>query len=74
MDYYQKAIVRIVPMRELVKDVISDAKAKNYVLALQTQKDVEVMRTLGQPDTATLHCVMVDQYCHIVGDPFLVFV
>ena len=61
-------------MRELVKEVISDAKAKNHVLALQTQKDVEVIRTLSQPDTAILHCVMVDQYCHIVGDPFLLFV
>lgn len=41
MNHYQRAIVRIVHMRELVKEVISDAKAKNYVLAVQPQKDVD---------------------------------
>jgi len=41
MDHYQRAIVRIVLMRELVKEVIADAKAKNYVLAVQPQKNVD---------------------------------
>ena len=41
MNQYQRAIVRIVYFKELVKDVISEAKAKNYVLAVQPQKDAE---------------------------------
>lgn len=74
MDHYQRAIVRIVYIKELVKDVIADAKAKNYVLAVQPQKDVDVILTLGDQNVCILFCVLVDQYCHILGDPFLVFV
>jgi hypothetical protein len=74
MDHYQRAIVRIVLMRELVKEVIADAKAKNYVLAVQPQKDVDIINTLADQNVCTLFCVLVNQYSHNIGEPFLVFV
>lgn len=74
MDHYQRAIVRIVSIRELVKEVIADAKAKNYVIAVQPQKDVDVINTLADQNVCILFCVLVNQYSHIIGDPFLVFV
>ena len=66
--------MRTLNYRDLVKDVISDAKAKNYVLAVQPQKHVDGIVTLSDPNVCILFCVLVNQYSNILGDPFLVFV
>jgi hypothetical protein len=42
MDKNQKAIVRLIQMKELVKDVLSDAKAKSFNIAVQDRKSTRL--------------------------------
>ena len=74
MNNNQRAIVRLVSMKEYVKDVLSEAKAKSFVIAVQALPQVDTFVTLNQPDTCILYCTMVNQYTYQVGEPFLLFV
>ena len=58
-------------MREHVKDVINQ---RDYVLAVQRQDNIDVFATMSDPNICILYCIMVNQYTHIVGNPFLIFI
>jgi hypothetical protein len=70
-DYSETAIVRMVPFKEQLKDVINETKSKSYVLALQAMPEA-FPEELSYADVHILYCIVVNQYNYIVGHPFLV--
>jgi hypothetical protein len=75
MNKNMNTFVRIVNMKELVRDIVSEAKNRSSVIAVQPIFEVDAFATPNSENNiCVLFCTMFDQLTYQVGEPFLVFV
>lgn len=68
-DSSETAIIRIVSLKEGVKDVMQEARLKNLILCMRLVTEEE-FNILSKPDCGILYCTLVDQYYHKFSYPF----